>query len=53
MLFLAFINSMSVQKVVGYERTVSYREVAAGMYSNLPYALAACVVEIPYILVQV
>ena len=53
MLFLAFINSMSVQKVVAYERSVSYRETAAGMYSNLPFALAACSVEVPYILAQV
>ena len=52
MLFLAFINSMSVQKPIEYERTVSYRETAAGMYSNMPFALAACTVEVPYILVQ-
>lgn len=53
MLFLAFINSMSVQKPIEYERTVSYRETAAGMYSNMPFALAACTVEVPYILTQV
>lgn len=52
-LFLAFINSMSVQKVVAYERSVSYRETAAGMYSSLPFALSACTVEVPYILTQV
>ena len=52
MLFLAFINSMSVQKPIEYERTVSYRETAAGMYSNMPFALAACTVEVPYILTQ-
>jgi ABC-type multidrug transport system permease subunit len=51
-LFLAFINSMSVQKVVEYERSVSYRETAAGMYSSLPFALSACAVEVPYILTQ-
>ena len=53
MLFLAFINSMSVQKPVEFERTVSYRETAAGMYSNLPFGLAASTVEVPYILTQV
>lgn len=51
-LFLAFINSMSVQKVIAYERSVSYRETAAGMYSSLPFALSACTVEVPYILTQ-
>ena len=53
MLFLAFINSMSVQAPVAFERTVSYRESAAGMYSSLPFALAACTVEVPYIFLQV
>lgn len=52
MLFLAFINSMSVQKPIDYERSVSYRETAAGMYSSLPFALSACTVEVPYILAQ-
>ena len=53
MLFLGFINSMSVQAPVAYERAVSYRETAAGMYSPLPFGLAACTVELPYIFVQV
>ena len=52
MLFLGFINSMSVQAPVAYERAVSYRETAAGMYSPLPFGLAACTVELPYIFVQ-
>lgn len=30
----------SVQAVVAVERTVFYREKAAGMYSPLPYAVA-------------
>lgn len=53
MMFLSFINTLSVQSPVSYERTVSYREIAAGMYSTLPFALASCLVEVPYILLQV
>ena len=37
-LFLGIINATSVQPVVAIERTVFYRERAAGMYSALPYA---------------
>lgn len=37
-LFLGVANSASVQPVVSVERTVFYREKAAGMYSALPYA---------------
>ncbi|KAL8260853.1 hypothetical protein R6Q59_024902 [Mikania micrantha] len=51
-LFLGIQNSMSVQPVVDVERTVFYRERAAGMYSALPYAFAQILVEIPYILSQ-
>ncbi|KAK7261880.1 hypothetical protein RIF29_28203 [Crotalaria pallida] len=39
-LFLGVQNSSSVQPVVAVERTVFYREKAAGMYSALPYAFA-------------
>ena len=39
-LFLGVQNAASVQPVVAVERTVFYRETAAGMYSALPYALA-------------
>ena len=39
-LFLGFQNASSVQPVVAVERTVFYRERAAGMYSALPYAFA-------------
>ena len=38
--FLGVQNASSVQPVVAVERTVFYRERAAGMYSALPYALA-------------
>ena len=39
-LFLGSNNAFSVQSVVAVERTVFYRERAAGMYSELPYAFA-------------
>ena len=39
-LFIGVQNAMSVQPVVDIERTVFYRERAAGMYSALPYAFA-------------
>ena len=53
MIFLSFLNSLAVQAVVATERSVSYRERAAGMYSSLPFGLACCIVELPYIFVQV
>ncbi|WOK99146.1 ABC transporter G family member 36-like isoform X2 [Canna indica] len=51
-LFLGVQNSSSVQPVVAIERTVFYRERAAGMYSALPYAFGQVFIEIPYIFVQ-
>ena len=39
-LFLGSTNTATVQPVVAIERTVFYRERAAGMYSALPYAFA-------------
>lgn len=39
-LFLGVQNAASVQPVVAIERSVFYREKAAGMYSALPYAFA-------------
>ncbi|CAI0473898.1 unnamed protein product [Linum tenue] len=51
-LFLGVQNASSVQPVVSVERTVFYREQAAGMYSALPYAYAQMIVEIPYVLMQ-
>lgn len=39
-LFLGVQNASSVQPVVSVERTVFYREKAAGMYSAIPYAFA-------------
>ncbi|XP_058192547.1 ABC transporter G family member 29-like [Rhododendron vialii] len=51
-LFVGVNNCKTVQPLVAVERTVIYRERAAGMYSALPYALAQVIVEIPYVLVQ-
>ncbi|KAG6540832.1 hypothetical protein Mapa_017810 [Marchantia paleacea] len=51
-LFLGVNNASSVQPVVAVERTVFYRERAAGMYSSVPYAVAQGAVEIPYIFIQ-
>ncbi|KAF2301530.1 hypothetical protein GH714_025553 [Hevea brasiliensis] len=45
--FLGIQNASSVQPVVSVERTVFYRERAAGMYSPLPYAFAQVVIELP------
>ncbi len=39
-LFLGASNTLTVQPVVAVERTVFYRERAAGMYSTLPYSFA-------------
>lgn len=39
-LFLGVNNASSVQPIVAVERSVFYRERAAGMYSPLPYAFA-------------
>lgn len=39
-LFLGATNATAVQSIVSIERTVFYREKAAGMYSPLPYAFA-------------
>ncbi|XP_022755319.1 ABC transporter G family member 39-like isoform X2 [Durio zibethinus] len=50
--FIGFQNGSSVQPVVAIERTVFYRERAAGMYSALPYAFGQVVIELPYILIQ-
>ena len=38
-------NANSVQPVVGVERTVFYRERAAGMYSAFPYAFAQASIQ--------
>ncbi|CAN0916650.1 ABC transporter G family member 31 [Linum grandiflorum] len=51
-IFLGVSNSTTVQPVVSVERTVFYREKAAGLYSPLAYAAAQGIVELPYIFAQ-
>ncbi|KAL5562676.1 hypothetical protein UlMin_032423 [Ulmus minor] len=50
--FIGVQNASSVQPVVAIERTVFYRERAAGMYSAFPYTFAQVIIEIPYVFVQ-
>lgn len=38
--FAGFNNCVTILPVASFERTVFYRERAAGMYSALPYAMA-------------
>ncbi|XP_014516313.1 ABC transporter G family member 36 [Vigna radiata var. radiata] len=51
-IFVGINNCQTVQPIVAVERTVFYRERAAGMYAPLPYALAQVFAEIPYVFVQ-
>ncbi|CAO2191404.1 unnamed protein product [Urochloa humidicola] len=51
-MFIGIMNSTSVQPVVAVERTVFYRERAAGMYSAFPYAFGQVVIELLYALAQ-
>ncbi|GLJ30773.1 hypothetical protein SUGI_0610320 [Cryptomeria japonica] len=51
-LFIGVSNASSVQPVVDVERTVFYRERAAGMYSAFPYAFGQVAIEVPYVLLQ-
>lgn len=50
--FLGTSNSSGVQPIVAAERPVFYRELAAGMYSPMPFALAQVLVELPYVALQ-
>ncbi|KAM3688044.1 hypothetical protein ACJW31_10G120800 [Castanea mollissima] len=50
--YIGVQNGMSVQPIVATERTIFYRERAAGMYSALPYAIGQVVIELPYIFLQ-
>ncbi|RDX65618.1 ABC transporter G family member 39, partial [Mucuna pruriens] len=50
--FLGGSNTTSVQPIVAIERTVFYRERAAGMYSALPYAIAQVAIECIYVAIQ-
>ncbi|KAM3282857.1 pleiotropic drug resistance protein 2-like [Capsicum chacoense] len=51
-MFLGGTNTSAVQSVVSVERTVFYREKAAGMYSALPYAFAQVAIETIYVAIQ-
>ncbi|CAD6336580.1 unnamed protein product [Miscanthus lutarioriparius] len=51
-MFVGINNCSTVQPIVSIERTVFYRERAAGMYSAIPYALSQVVIELPYVFVQ-
>lgn len=50
--FVGFENCITAQPVIAVERTVFYRERAAGMYSAIPYAFSQVVAEIPYVFVE-
>ncbi|XP_021608285.1 pleiotropic drug resistance protein 1 isoform X2 [Manihot esculenta] len=52
LIFIGVQNAVSVQPVVAIERTVFYRERAAGMYSALPYAFGQVMIELPYVFIQ-
>ncbi|KAJ0465473.1 putative ABC-2 type transporter, P-loop containing nucleoside triphosphate hydrolase [Helianthus annuus] len=51
-MFLGGTNTSAVQTVVSVERTVFYREKAAGMYSAIPYAFAQVTIEVVYVGIQ-
>ncbi|KAF2318385.1 hypothetical protein GH714_006520 [Hevea brasiliensis] len=51
-MFLGATNTSSVMSIVSVERTVFYRERAAGMYSELPYAFAQVAIESIYVASQ-
>ncbi|KAL8476449.1 hypothetical protein ACS0TY_028931 [Phlomoides rotata] len=51
-LFLGNTISSAGQTVVSIERTVFYREKAAGLYSSLPYVFAQVAIETIYVAIQ-
>lgn len=51
-LFIGVQNAATVQPVVAIERTVFYRERAAGMYSALPYAFGQVILLAPRSLIR-
>lgn len=51
-MFLGGTNTSAVQSVVSIERTIFYREKAAGMYSAIPYAFAQVAIEVVYVGIQ-
>ena len=51
-IFLGALYSLNVLPVVSVERAVYYRERSSYFYHSLPFSLAQCTVELPYIFVQ-
>lgn len=51
-LFMGITNCLTVQHIVALQRSIMYRERAAGYYGVVPFALAQQAVELPYLLVQ-
>jgi hypothetical protein len=51
--FIGVVNGASVQPIVAIERTVFYRERAAGMYSAMPYALAQVLITPLFIFIVI
>ncbi|KAG0456490.1 hypothetical protein HPP92_024278 [Vanilla planifolia] len=51
-LFVGISYSTAIRPIVSVERTVYYREKAAGMYSAFPYAFGQVMIELPYVLIQ-
>ncbi|BBM99977.1 ATP-binding cassette, subfamily G (WHITE), member 2, PDR [Marchantia polymorpha subsp. ruderalis] len=50
--FLGVNNARQILPLVATERTVFYRERAAGMYSAIPYGIGQVLIEMPYSLFQ-
>ncbi len=51
-IFLGALYALNVLPVISVERAVYYRERSSFFYHSLPFSLAQCTVELPYILVQ-
>lgn len=51
-LFLGALYSLDVLPIISVERAVFYRERSSFFYHSLPFSLAQCTVELPYIFVQ-
>ncbi|CAM6086642.1 unnamed protein product [Calypogeia fissa] len=48
-MFYGVLTMNAIQPLVNASRTVFYRERSAHMYSEFPYAMAQCVLELPYV----
>ena len=51
-IFLGALYALNVLPVISVERAVYYRERALYFCHSLPFSLAQCTVELPYIIVQ-